>query len=200
MSAQQQGGGQQQAPAPTQQAPQAPTAQAEPQAPTAQAEPTASAEKPTAPTADAGQDYGLGKQSDGKFIKPNQKFDTASGEKLSLPAPTQQAPAAPADNVSTTSSTGGQTSQTPTGQVHKANPNNPNQPAPAPVAGQPPDLKMIQGGKGTAADPNNIAARKAALAQSKADRAAGKGVTGAIRTGTLGEGAEFYSKFFKKMI
>lgn len=59
-------------------------------------------------------------------------------------------------------------------------------------AGQP-NLQVQQGGKNPALD-----ARRAALAQSKADTAAGKGVTGAIKSGTLGEG--FYSKFFDAMI
>jgi hypothetical protein len=37
-------------------------------------------------------DQGLGKQSDGQFIQPNQKFDTATGEPLATPAaePTMQ--------------------------------------------------------------------------------------------------------------
>ena len=63
-------------------------------------------------------------------------------------------------------------------------------PAPAP---QQPNLQVQQGGKNPALD-----ARRAALAQSKADTAAGKGVTGAIKSGTLGEG--FYSKFFDALI
>jgi hypothetical protein len=46
-----------------------------------------------APSADAGQDHGLGKQSDGKFIKPGQKFDTASGSPIAQPP--ANAPAAP---------------------------------------------------------------------------------------------------------
>jgi len=70
---------------------------------------------PNAPTAavDPGQDHGLGKQSDGKFIKPGQKFDTETGKPLAQtpapqgeqppaqgqeapPAPTAQEPTAPA--------------------------------------------------------------------------------------------------------
>jgi hypothetical protein len=47
-----------------------------------------------APAADAGQDHGLGKQSDGKFIKPGQKFDTASGSPIVQPP--ANAPEAPA--------------------------------------------------------------------------------------------------------
>lgn len=63
-------------------------------------------------------------------------------------------------------------------------------------AGQP-NLQVQQGGKNPALD-----ARKAALAQSKADREAGKGITGAIKTGTLGEELEegFYSKFLGRML
>ena len=63
-------------------------------------------------------------------------------------------------------------------------------------AGQP-NLQVQQGGKNPALD-----ARRAALAQSKADREAGKGVTGAIRTGTLGEQLEegFYSNFLGRML
>jgi hypothetical protein len=142
-------------------------------------------------------------------------FDGQTGKMIPPPAknPALAAPAqqqVPADNVSTTSSTGGQTNQTSTGRVHTANPNNPNfkqassqdvtDVEPKQVTGQQPQLKMIPGGKGTAADPTRFADRKAKIAQSKADRAAGKGVTGAIRTGTMGESVEFYSKFFKKMI
>jgi hypothetical protein len=50
------------------------------------------------PPADSGQDHGLGKQSDGKFITPGQQFDTETGKPLaapgSAPAPTSTAPAA----------------------------------------------------------------------------------------------------------
>ena len=49
---------------------------------------------------DPGQDHGLGKQSDGKFIKPGQKFDTETGKALApastTPEPTAPAPTAPA--------------------------------------------------------------------------------------------------------
>jgi hypothetical protein len=58
------------------------------------AEPTApaapNAETPAAPgaptPADSGQDHGLGKQSDGKFVTPGQKFDTETGKPLEAPA------------------------------------------------------------------------------------------------------------------
>jgi hypothetical protein len=44
-----------------------------------------------APPADSGQDHGLGKQSDGKFITPGQQFDTETGKPLAAPeAPTGQ--------------------------------------------------------------------------------------------------------------
>lgn len=68
-----------------------------------------------------------------------------------------------------------------------------------PPAGQP-NLQVQQGGK---AAPNPaLDARKAALAQSKADREAGKGVTGAIKSGTLGEELQegFYSKFLGQVL
>lgn len=61
-----------------------------------------------APTADAGQDHGLGKQSDGKFIKPGQKFDTANGSPIAQPpgnAPA--APEAPAQGGATPPAQGG---------------------------------------------------------------------------------------------
>jgi hypothetical protein len=51
----------------------------------------APAQEPT----DPGQDYGLGKQSDGKFIKPGQKFDTANGSPIApAPASTPETPPA----------------------------------------------------------------------------------------------------------
>jgi hypothetical protein len=50
----------------------------------------------TAPAAtDPGQDHGLGKQSDGKFIKPGQKFDTANGSPIAQSPAGGAAPAAP---------------------------------------------------------------------------------------------------------
>jgi hypothetical protein len=171
----------QQASEPTQQA--QPTAQAEPQATTTQAQ------------ADTTQQ-----------AQPNPAQSTAQAEPQATT--TTQAQPNPADNVSTTSSTGGQTSQTSTGQIHKANPDNPNfkqagaqDVTPKPDPSQPPQLTMVQGGKGTAKDPKvqaDIAARKAALAQSKADRLAGKGFQAGQKYAA--EGVEFYSKFFKKMI
>jgi hypothetical protein len=67
---------------------------------------------------------------------------------------------------------------------------------PVAPAGQP-NLQVQQGGKNPALD-----ARRAALEKSKADTAAGKGVTGAIKTGTLGEQLEegFYSNFLGRML
>lgn len=66
-----------------------------------------------------------------------------------------------------------------------------------PAPAQQPNLQVQQGGKNPALD-----ARRAALAQSKADREAGKGVTGAIRSGTLGEelAEGYYSKFLGQML
>jgi hypothetical protein len=66
----------------------------------------------------------------------------------------------------------------------------------APAAGAAP-MQVQQGGKNPALD-----ARRAALAQSKADTAAGKGVTGAIKTGTMGESLEegFYSNFLGQVL
>jgi hypothetical protein len=58
-----------------------------------------------APTADAGQDHGLGKQSDGKFIKPGQKFDTANGSPIAQPP--GNAPEAPAQGGTTPPAQGG---------------------------------------------------------------------------------------------
>jgi hypothetical protein len=40
------------------------------------------------PPADSGQDHGLGKQSDGKFITPGQQFDTETGKPLAAPGST----------------------------------------------------------------------------------------------------------------
>ena len=180
------------------------TAQAEPQATTtqAQADTTQQAE-PQATTTQAQAD--TTQQAEPQATTTQAQADT-----------TQQAQPNPADNVSQQSSTGGQTTQTSTGQVHKANPNNPNfkqastqdatDVTPKPDPSQAPDLKLIPGGKGTSKDPKvqaDIEARLAALAQSRADTAAGKGVTGAmqnIKKTATNEDVEFYSKFFKKMI
>lgn len=88
----------QQAAALTQQADQLEKTATQP-APTAPASTTAPATEPVAqePAAvDPGQDHGLGKQSDGKFITPGQKFDTETGKPLTTPeAPpaTEPAPA-----------------------------------------------------------------------------------------------------------
>jgi len=61
--------------------------------------------------------------------------------------------------------------------------------------GQMPTPTVVDGGKS-----DKFANRKAALAKSKADREAGKGITGAIKTGTLGEEFQFESKFLGIMI
>ena len=73
-------------PAPTNTTPPAPAPNTEP-----------AAQEPAA--VDPGQDHRLGKQSDGKFIKPGQKFDTETGQPLAAPetpAPTNTTPPAPA--------------------------------------------------------------------------------------------------------
>jgi hypothetical protein len=62
-----------------------------PPAPAAGATPTPGAPAP----ADSGKDHGLGKQSDGKFITPGQKFDTANGSPIApAPASTPKTPPA----------------------------------------------------------------------------------------------------------
>jgi hypothetical protein len=51
-----------------------------------------------------GQDHGLGKQSDGKFITPGQQFDTETGKPLAAPetpAPANTTPPAPAPTSTT---------------------------------------------------------------------------------------------------
>ena len=56
------------------------------------------------PPADSGQDHGLGKQSDGKFITPGQQFDTETGKPLAAPetpAPANTTPPAPAPTSTT---------------------------------------------------------------------------------------------------
>ena len=56
------------------------------------------------PPADSGQDHGLGKQSDGKFITPGQQFDTETGKPLAAPetpAPANTTPPAPAPTSAT---------------------------------------------------------------------------------------------------
>jgi hypothetical protein len=52
-------------------------------APTAPAPTNTTAPEPAA--VDPGTDYGLGKQSDGKFITPGQQFDTETGKPLAAP-------------------------------------------------------------------------------------------------------------------
>ena len=42
-----------------------------------------------------GQDHGLGKQSNGEFITPGQKFDTETGKPLEAPATEPAAPTTP---------------------------------------------------------------------------------------------------------
>jgi hypothetical protein len=74
---------------------------------------------------------------------------------------------------------------------------------PAPAAQEPaptgqPNLQVQQGGKNPALD-----ARRAALEKSKADTAAGKGVTGAmqnIKKTATNEDVEFYSNFLGRML
>lgn len=77
----------------------APAATTPPPAPTST---TAPAQEPAA--VDPGQDHGLGKQSDGKFITPGQKFDTETGAPLTSPAAQEPAPTTPppADTPPTT--------------------------------------------------------------------------------------------------
>ena len=72
------------------------------------AAPPPAAETPPAPgatpPADSGQDHGLGKQSDGKFITPGQQFDTETGKPLAAPetpAPANTTPPAPAPTSTT---------------------------------------------------------------------------------------------------
>jgi hypothetical protein len=58
----------------------------------------------TTPPVDSGQDHGLGKQSDGKFITPGQQFDTETGKPLAAPetpAPANTTPPAPAPTSTT---------------------------------------------------------------------------------------------------
>ena len=72
--------------------------------PTAPAAPNAETPAaPGAPTpADSGQDHGLGKQSDGKFITPGQKFDTETGKPLEAPATEPTASTPPASTAAPT--------------------------------------------------------------------------------------------------
>jgi 3-oxoacyl-(acyl-carrier-protein) synthase len=58
---------------------------------------------PGAPTpANLGQDHGLGKQSNGEFITPGQKFDTETGKPLEAPATEPAASTPPASTTALT--------------------------------------------------------------------------------------------------
>ena len=82
-----------------------PAAEPETSAPAATPAPGATPPAPGAtPPADSGQDHGLGKQSDGKFITPGQQFDTETGKPLAAPetpAPANTTPPAPAPTSTT---------------------------------------------------------------------------------------------------
>jgi len=72
-----------------------PTAAPAPGGTTPPADPNATP-TPGAPTpANLGQDHGLGKQSNGEFITPGQKFDTETGKPLEAPATEPAAPTTP---------------------------------------------------------------------------------------------------------
>jgi hypothetical protein len=91
----------QQAAALTQQADQLEKSASQP-APTAPAPTTPAPTNTTAPepaAVDPGTDHGLGKQSDGKFITPGQKFDTETGKPLEAPVTTPAAPETPAPGL-----------------------------------------------------------------------------------------------------
>jgi hypothetical protein len=198
--------------APPTQAPQAQqTTQEPPDASSSQSQSTAQA-----PAADQSQDWPKIAGGGEAKINPDtgEKFASPADAHAYLDAREKENPAlaAPADNVNQQSSTGGEKPNTmadaPVSKRNFADPNNPNMKYAGgnvidvtPKPGQPPQLTMVQGGKGTAADPE-VQAKKDEIrqrtAQSKADRLAGKGFQAGARYAA--EGVEFYSKFFKKMI
>jgi len=206
------GGAQKAEPQGQQSAPPAQAKQEPPQASSAQSQSTTQA-----PAADQSQDWPkipgggeatINPDTGEKFASPadaHAYLDARAKETPALAAPAQQQ--APADNVSTPSSTGGQTNQTDQGLKHKANPDNPNfkqagaqdvtDVEPKQVAGQQPQLKMIPGGKGTAADPNVQSKVKANIA---ASRAARQGSKFDPTQKYAAEGIQYYSRFLRGMI
>ena len=132
-------------------------------------------------------DYNLGKQSDGKFIFPGQKFDSTSGAPLGGEPPTAEPQPAPAAEP-TTPEPAPQQAPTPT----------------VPPAGTPPST-------GSKLTPQQIAAKKAEL---QGKRAAGKttatqtgggfkdyvGGSGERMTGVDASGAPVYQKIQRESV